>query len=132
MENDKNLKILIVDDLQSMRSTVRSILKQIGFTHISEAGDGLQALSQLKKSKHDLLITDWNMPNMDGISLIRMIRGDADLKDLLVLMVTAEADKEHVVQAIKVGISDYIVKPFTADTLQAKIEKIFSHKSSEQ
>jgi len=132
LENDKNLKILIVDDLQSMRSTVRSILKQIGFTHISEAGDGLQALSQLKKSKHDLLITDWNMPNMDGISLIRMIRGDADLKDLLVLMVTAEADKEHVVQAIKVGISDYIVKPFTADTLQAKIEKIFSHKSSEQ
>jgi two-component system chemotaxis response regulator CheY len=129
LEIDSNLKILIVDDLQSMRSTVKSILKQIGFTHISEAGDGLQALSELKQHKHDLLISDWNMPNMDGITLVRMIRGDAELKDLLVLMVTAEAEKDHVLQAISVGISDYIVKPFTADTLQSKIEKILSKKT---
>jgi len=126
MTIDKDMKILIADDMPSMRSTVRGILKQLGFANISEAFDGIDALSHLKKQKYDMLLSDWNMPNMDGISLVRMIRGDAELKDLIVLMITAETDKEHVMEAIKVGISDYIVKPFTADILQHKIETIIA------
>ena len=126
MTLDKDMKILIADDMPSMRSTVKDILKQLGFTHISEATDGLDALSHLKAKKYDILLSDWNMPNMDGITLVRMIREDAALKDLIVIMITAEADKEHVLNAIKVGISDYIVKPFTADVLQHKLETILA------
>jgi two-component system chemotaxis response regulator CheY len=126
MTMDKNMKILIADDMPSIRSALKSMLGELGFTGISEASDGLAALSQLKQNKYDMLLSDWNMPNMDGISLLRMIRNDAELKDLIVLMITAETDKEHVLEAIKVGISDYIVKPFTADILQHKIETIIA------
>jgi two-component system, chemotaxis family, chemotaxis protein CheY len=124
MKVEKNMKILVADDMQSMRNSIKSTLKQIGFKDITEAVDGIQALAYLKNRKYDLLITDWNMPNMDGITLLRMIRRDAEMKNLIVLMVTAEADKEHVIEAIKLGINDYIVKPFTADVLQKKMGKI--------
>ncbi|MBI5632632.1 MAG: response regulator [Nitrospirae bacterium] len=122
---DKNMKILVVDDFASMRRTVRTILKEIGFVNISEAEDGVRALAQLKSDKFEVLITDWNMPSMDGITLVRMIRGDAELKDMIVFMVTAEAEADHVLEAIKMGINDYIVKPFTAEVLQKKLEKVF-------
>lgn len=125
---DKDITVLVVDDSDSMRTTVKSILREIGFLNISEASDGIHALSQLKHGGIDVLISDWNMPNMDGITLVRMIRGDDALKNMIVLMVTAEADREHVVEAIKVGIDDYIVKPFTGDVLQKKLEKIFEKK----
>lgn len=129
MQIDKNMKILVVDDFASMRRTIRTILKEIGFVSISEAEDGVQALAQLKSDKYEVLITDWNMPKMDGITLVRMIRGDADLKDMAVFMVTAEAEKDHVLEAVKMGINDYIVKPFTAEVLQMKLEKYFLRKA---
>src|SRR3990172_1199205 len=125
MAIDNNMKILVVDDLPMMRDSIISSLHEIGLKNITQSGDGLEALAELKKRKFDLLITDWKMPNMDGITLIRMIRSDAELKDMVVMMVTAESDKDHVVQAIKVGLTDYIVKPFNAEILQAKIEKHF-------
>jgi two-component system chemotaxis response regulator CheY len=121
---DKNMKALVVDDSHSMRQAVKTVLKEMGFTNISEAEDGLQALAKLKRDRHDLLVSDWNMPNLDGIKLLSMIRSDVELKDMIVLMVTAEAESDHVVQAIKLGVTDYIVKPFTAQTLRVKIEKI--------
>lgn len=121
MQTAKNLKILIVDDCQSMRSTVRAILKDIGYQNISESADGVQALAKLKQEKFDLLITDWNMPNLDGLSLIRLIKSDEALKDVMILMVTTESEEDHVVDAVKVGVSDYILKPFTTDLLQKKI-----------
>lgn len=119
------MKVLVVDDFESVRQAVKSVLKEIGFVNISEAEDGIRALAKLKSDKYAVLITDWNMPNMDGITLVRMIRSDAELKDMVVFMVTAEAEKDHVLEAIKVGVSDYIVKPFTADVLQKKLEKNF-------
>lgn len=125
MQIDKKMNILVVDDFASMRRTVKTILKEIGFTNISEAEDGIQALAKLKSDNYELLITDWNMPNMDGITLVRMIRGDAELKEMVVFMVTAEAEEDHVLEAIKIGINDYIVKPFTAEVLQKKLEKVF-------
>lgn len=124
VEIDKKMRVLVVDDCPSMRRTVKTILKDIGFSNISEACDGIQALSHLKSGGYRLLMTDWNMPNLDGLSLVRMIRNDPELKDMIVIMVTAEAEKGHVVEAIKVGISDYVVKPFTAETVLKKIEKI--------
>jgi two-component system, chemotaxis family, chemotaxis protein CheY len=126
MTLDIDMKILIADDMQTMRSSVRSVIKELGFTKISEAADGIDALSQLKKDKYDILFMDWNMPNMDGITLLRLIRGDAELKDIIVLMVTAEKEKAHVIEAMKAGISDYIVKPFTADILKEKIKHIIA------
>jgi len=129
MTIDQNMNILIADDMPSMRAHVNGILKELGFTKITEASDGLVALAHLKQHKYDMLLLDWNMPNMDGISLVRMIRSDAALKDLIVLMITAETDKEHVMEAISVGISDYIVKPFTADILQRKIESILAKRN---
>jgi two-component system chemotaxis response regulator CheY len=125
MPIDFNMKILVADDNELMRETVRNALKDSGFVNVTEVSDGVQALSHLKKGKFDLLVTDWNMPNMDGITLVRMVRGDTELHDLKVIIVTADAEKGHVVEAIKVGISDYIVKPFTGEVLQKKIEKIF-------
>ncbi len=104
-----------------MRSTVRAILKDIGYQNISESADGVQALAKLKQEKFDLLITDWNMPNLDGLSLIRLIKSDEALKDVMILMVTTESEEDHVVDAVKVGVSDYILKPFTTDLLQKKI-----------
>ncbi|WP_456383970.1 chemotaxis response regulator CheY [Persephonella sp.] len=123
---DPNIRILVVDDMATMRRIIKGLLEQLGFKNIDEAEDGKVALQKLKSSKYDFVITDWNMPNMTGLELVQEIRKDPELKHLPVLMVTAEAKKENVLLAIKAGVNNYIVKPFTAEVLKEKIEKIFS------
>lgn len=120
-----NIDVLVVDDFPTMRKIIMNLLKQIGFKKIKEAENGEHALSVIKQGAVDFVITDWNMPKMTGIDLLKMIRSDTDLKSMPVLMVTAEADKTSIVQAIQAGVNNYIVKPFTAETLKEKIEKIF-------
>ena len=121
---DKNMKILVVDDFATMRKVIRNLLKQVGYNNITEAEDGVVALRILKSQKVDFIISDWNMPNMSGIEFLKAVRVDNELSGLPFLMVTAEALKENVVQAVKAGVSNYIVKPFTAEVLNEKIEKI--------
>ncbi len=120
-----NIKILVVDDMSTMRRIVKSILNQLGFTNIEEAENGKQALAKLKAEKFDFVVTDWNMPEMDGLELVKAIRSDDELKNIPVLMVTAEGKKENVIEALKAGVNNYIVKPFTPEVLKEKIEKIF-------
>lgn len=122
---DKNMKILVVDDFSTMRRIIKNLLRDLGFTNISEADDGQTALPMLESSDFDFLITDWNMPGMTGIDLLKAVRADARLSSIPVLMVTAEAKKEQIVEAAQAGVNGYVVKPFTAETLKAKIEKIF-------
>jgi len=123
---DRDIKILVVDDMATMRRIIKGLLEQLGFKNIDEAEDGKVALQKLKSGSYDFVITDWNMPNMTGLELVQEIRKDPQLKHLPVLMVTAEAKKENVLLAIKAGVNNYIVKPFTAEVLKEKIEKIFS------
>ncbi len=120
-----DIKILVVDDMATMRRIIKSLLEQLGFKNIDEAEDGQVALKKLREGSYDFVITDWNMPNMTGLELVQNIRSDGELKHLPVLMVTAEAKKENVIAAIKAGVNNYVVKPFTAETLKEKIEKIF-------
>jgi two-component system chemotaxis response regulator CheY len=122
---DKNLKILIVDDFSTMRRIVRNLLKELGYTNADEAEDGVVALQKLKGGNFQFVVSDWNMPNMTGIELLRHIRADAELKHLPVLMVTAEAKKENIIAAAQAGASGYVVKPFTAATLEEKLNKVF-------
>lgn len=122
---DKNLKILVVDDFSTMRRIVRNLLKELGYTNVDEAEDGIAALQKLKGSNFQFVVTDWNMPNMTGIDLLKAIRADVALKHLPVLMITAEAKKENIIEAAQSGASGYIVKPFTAGTLEEKLNKIF-------
>ena len=124
----EDIKILVVDDMTAMRKILKTLLAQLGYKNVDEAEDGKQALEILRQNpnKYGLVITDWNMPNMTGIELVQAIRSDEKLKHLPILMVTAEAKKENVLAAIKAGVNNYIVKPFTAETLKEKIEKIFS------
>jgi two-component system chemotaxis response regulator CheY len=125
------LKVLVVDDFPTMRRIVKNLLKQLGFENIDEAEDGVQALSKLKGGNYGLVVSDWNMPNMEGIDLLRNVRKEAaPLKDVPFLMVTAEAEKEKVIEAIKAGVDNYVVKPFTADILKEKLEKIADKKPS--
>ena len=124
MSVNKNLKILIVDDFATMRKVIRNLLKQGGFENVVEAEDGVAALKILKSQQVDFIISDWNMPNMSGLELLKAVRSDDELKALPFLMVTAEALKDNVVAAVKAGVSNYIVKPFTAEVLNEKIEKI--------
>lgn len=124
------IKVLAVDDFMTMRRIIKNLLKQIGFENIDEAEDGVQALNKLKIGNYGLVVSDWNMPNMEGIALLRNIRQDAALKDMPFLMVTAEAEKEKVIEAIKSGVDNYIVKPFTAEILKEKLEKIADRKAS--
>ncbi len=124
MSVNKNLKILIVDDFATMRKVIRNLLKQGGFENVVEAEDGVAALKVLKSQQVDFIISDWNMPNMSGLELLKAVRCDDELKALPFLMVTAEALKDNVVAAVKAGVSNYIVKPFTAEVLNEKIEKI--------
>lgn len=124
MSVNKNLKILIVDDFATMRKVIRNLLKQGGFENVVEAEDGMAALKVLKSQPVDFVISDWNMPNMSGLELLKAVRSDDELKALPFLMVTAEALKDNVVAAVKAGVSNYIVKPFTAEVLNEKIEKI--------
>jgi len=119
------MRILVVDDFASMRKIIKGLLKQIGFQNIEEADDGSTALEKLKIGEFDLVICDWNMPKVPGIEVLKAIRNDPRLKDLPFLMVTAEAKKDNVMEAVKAGVNQYIVKPFTAETLKKKIEKIF-------
>ena len=123
--SDPKMKFLVVDDFSTMRRIVRNLLKELGFTNVDEAEDGAIALQKLKASEFDFVVTDWNMPNMTGIELLRAIRADAALKALPVLMITAEAKKEIIIEAAQPGASGYIVKPFTAGTLSEKLNKIF-------
>ncbi len=120
-----NIRILVVDDMSTMRRIVKSILNQLGYNNIDEAENGKQALAKLKSEKYDFLVTDWNMPEMDGLELVKTIRNDSELKNIPVLMVTAEGKKENVIEALKAGVNNYIVKPFTPEVLKEKIEKIF-------
>ena len=125
MPADPNMKILVVDDMSTMRRIVKNIMKQPGFANVEEAENGQEALNKLKAESFGFVISDWNMPVMTGIDLLRAIRADDKLKGIPVLMVTAEAQKENLVEAIKAGVSNYIVKPFTAEVLQEKMSKIF-------
>ena len=119
------MKFLVVDDFSTMRRIVRGLLKELGFLNVDEAEDGVVALARLKSESFDFVVSDWNMPNMTGIELLRAIRADAALAHLPVLMVTAEAKKENIIEAAKAGASGYVVKPFTAATLDEKLNKIF-------
>ncbi|KAF0205738.1 MAG: two-component system chemotaxis family response regulator [Gallionellaceae bacterium] len=123
---DPNMKILVVDDFSTMRRIVRNLLKELGFANVSEAEDGVDALNKLRgEGNFEFVVSDWNMPNMTGIELLRNIRADAALKHLPVLMVTAEAKRENIIEAAQAGASGYVVKPFTAATLDEKLKKIF-------
>jgi two-component system, chemotaxis family, chemotaxis protein CheY len=125
MPADPNMKILVVDDMSTMRRIVKNIMKQLGFANVEEAENGQDALDKLKADTFGFVISDWNMPVMTGIQLLRAIRADEKLKAIPVLMVTAEAQKENLIEAIQAGVSNYIVKPFTAEVLQEKMGKIF-------
>lgn len=118
------LKILVVDDFATMRKIIKNILTQLGFKNIFEADDGTSALEVLKKEKIDIIISDWNMPKMNGLELLKKVKGDPNLKDIIFIMVTAEAQKDNVIEAIKHGVNQYIVKPFTPETLKEKLEKV--------
>ncbi|PWB39876.1 MAG: chemotaxis protein CheY [Rhodocyclales bacterium] len=122
---DMKMKFLVVDDFSTMRRIVRNLLKELGFLNVDEAEDGAIALGKLTSEAFDFVVTDWNMPNMDGLTLLQQIRANPQLKHLPVLMITAEAKKENIVAAAQSGASGYIVKPFTAATLSEKLSKIF-------
>ena len=122
---DKNMKILIVDDFSTMRRIIKNLLRDLGFNNTQEADDGATALPMLKSGKFEFLVTDWNMPGMTGIELLKHVRSDPELAHLPVLMVTAEQKREQIVEAAQAGVNGYIVKPFTATTLKEKIDKIF-------
>ncbi|HAD48908.1 MAG: chemotaxis protein CheY [Idiomarina sp.] len=122
---DKNMKILVVDDFSTMRRIIKNLLRDLGFTNIQEADDGNTALPMLQQGDFDFVVTDWNMPGMQGIDLLKEIRKDDNLSHLPVLMVTAEAKREQIIQAAQAGVNGYIVKPFTAVTLKEKLDKIF-------
>ena len=122
---DKNIKILIVDDFSTMRRIIKNLLRDLGFNNTQEADDGLTALPMLKSGKFDLVVSDWNMPGMQGIDLLKNIRADENLKHLPVLLVTAEQKREQIIEAAQAGVNGYIVKPFTAATLKEKLDKIF-------
>lgn len=122
---DKNMKILIVDDFSTMRRIIKNLLRDLGFTNTQEADDGVTALPMLKNGDFDFLVTDWNMPGMTGIDLLKEVRADAKLVSLPVLMVTAEAKRDQIIEAAQAGVNGYVVKPFTAQVLKEKIDKIF-------
>ncbi len=123
--SDPKTKFLVVDDFSTMRRIVRNLLKELGYTNVDEAEDGAVALQKLNSAQFDFVVTDWNMPNMDGLTLLQTIRQTPHLKHLPVLMITAEAKKENIIAAAQAGASGYIVKPFTAATMAEKMQKIF-------
>ena len=122
---DLSMKVLVVDDFATMRRILKGVLKEIGFTKIIEADDGSTALAVLKKDKVGLIVSDWNMPEVTGLELLKAVRGDELMKNVPFLMVTAEGQKDSVVQAVQAGVDNYVVKPFTADTIKEKLEQIF-------
>ncbi len=122
---DKNMKILIVDDFSTMRRIIKNLLRDLGFTNTHEADDGVTALPMLRSGDFAFLVTDWNMPGMTGINLLKEVRADPKLASLPVLMVTAEAKRDQIIEAAQAGVNGYVVKPFTAQVLKEKIDKIF-------
>lgn len=130
MNKDTNMKILIVDDFSTMRRIIKNLLRDLGFANTHEAEDGTTALPLLRNGNFDFLVTDWNMPGMQGIDLLKAVRADPKLASLPVLMVTAEAKRDQILDAAQAGVNGYIVKPFTAQTLGEKIDKIFERLSA--
>lgn len=126
MTIDRNMRILVVDDFSTMRRIVKNILKQLDFTNIVDADDGTTAWEILNKDKIDFIVSDWNMPNMSGLELLKKVRNSEEFADMPFLMVTAEGQQEHIIEAVQAGVSNYIVKPFTPETVEQKIEKIFN------
>ena len=124
---DKNMRFLVVDDFSTMRRIVRNLLKELGFTNVDEAEDGQVALHKLKTQHFDFIVSDWNMPNMTGIELLKAVRAEQQIKHLPFMMITAEAKRENIIEAAMAGASGYIVKPFTAATLEEKMNKIFQN-----
>ncbi|GAB2951615.1 MULTISPECIES: chemotaxis response regulator CheY [Aquaspirillum] len=127
VEANKNLRFLVVDDFSTMRRIIRNLLKELGFTNVDEAEDGTAALHKLKTQAYEFVISDWNMPNMTGIELLRAVRADPQIKHLPFLMITAEAKRENIIEAATAGANGYIVKPFTAAVLEEKLAKIFQN-----
>jgi two-component system chemotaxis response regulator CheY len=125
MAYDPNMRVLVVDDFSTMRRIIKNILRQLGFNNVVEADDGTTAWDVLNKDKIDFVISDWNMPQMTGIELLRKVRGSEEFADLPFLMVTAEAQQENIIEAVQAKVSNYIVKPFTAEVMKQKIDKIF-------
>jgi len=130
MTTPNSLRFLVVDDFSTMRRIIKNLLEGLGYQDIVEADDGKTALPMLQSGKFDFVITDWNMPLMPGLELLKAIRADANLKHLPVLMVTAEAQREQIVEAAQAGVSGYVVKPFTADVLQQKLQKILQSRAA--
>ena len=126
MAIDTTMTVLVVDDFATMRRIIKGVLKQLGFSNIIEAEDGALALKELQKETIGLIVSDWNMPNMTGLELLKAVRADADLKSIPFLMVTAEGQKTNVVEAVQAGVNNYIVKPFTPETFNAKLQKVFA------
>ena len=122
---DKNMKILVVDDFATMRGIIKNLLRDLGYNNVAEADDGQTALPILRAGDFDFLITDWNMPIMTGLDLLKAVRGDVRLAKLPILLVTAEAKRDQIVEAAQAGVNGYVVKPFTANILKEKIDKIF-------
>jgi two-component system chemotaxis response regulator CheY len=128
---DKSMKILVVDDFPTMRRIVRNLLKELGYANVDEAEDGAAGLLKLRNGNFDFVVSDWNMPNLDGLAMLKEIRADASLSHLPVLMVTAEAKKENIIAAAQAGANGYVVKPFTAATLDEKLSKIIDKMAKE-
>lgn len=125
MSYNPEMRVLVVDDFSTMRRIIKNILRQLGFTNVVEADDGTTAWEVLNKDKIEFIVSDWNMPKMTGIELLRKVRGSEEFADIPFLMVTAEAQQENIIEAVQAKVSNYIVKPFTAETMKQKIEKIF-------
>jgi len=125
MALNKNMRILVVDDFSTMRRIVKNILKQLEFTNVVDADDGTTAWEVLNKDKIDFVVSDWNMPKMTGLELLKKVRNSEEFADVPFLMVTAEGQQENIIEAVQAGVSNYIVKPFTPETFEQKIKKIF-------
>ena len=132
LSSNKDIKILVVDDFSTMRRIIKNLLRDLGYTNTSDADDGSTALPMLQAGSYEFLVTDWNMPGMTGIELLKAVRANPDLASLPVLMVTAEQKREQIIEAAQAGVNGYIVKPFTAVTLKEKIDKIFERIESEK
>ncbi len=122
---DYNMKILVADDFSTMRKIIKTSMKELGYTNFEEAENGEQAYTLLKSGSFDFLVTDWNMPVMNGLELVYNVRADPNLKTLPILMVTAEAEKDKIVEAVKAGVNNYIVKPFSKETMRKKVKMLF-------
>ncbi|WP_029934165.1 chemotaxis response regulator CheY [Thiomicrospira pelophila] len=127
MQINRDMKILVVDDFSTMRRIVKNLLKELGFSHFDEADDGSTAWPMVQTGKYDFIVSDWNMPQMTGLQLLKNVRADEKLKETPFLLITAEAKRSQILEAAQAGVDGYIVKPFTAATLNAKIQKIFEN-----